>query len=1025
MRYADPAVCAGCREPIASDLRCRTCGLDLGTPEGGRVWQALQAVDAAVELARAATTAAPVAPTSGAAPDVQGPAASPGSPTEGAPAPAPASAPATASAPAAAPPLPPLGATPTTPRPPRRQVGAGTVILALGALALLVAGAIFITVYWGPMGVLGRALVLLALTAVVGAAAQVVTRRRLRSSAEALWTVFLGFLALDWFQARGQGLLGLDAVDASVWTLGWSVVTVGLVRLVVGAGRRRLDDGAELVTVSVVGGVAVWFGAWAVAEQIFDLGATVFWAALASLVVAGVLAVVLRTGAVTLGALVAAGAVVAAGLTAVAAAVVEAVVHPSLRDLTVQGHGVPLLLVALLGLAASAVQRLEVTVRSVTAAVGASGAILLVALPAEEAWPGRGGLVACGVAAAVLVWPRGSAAPARGLRAAGLVPSLVAVSGLLPWVGVLGEGIDAALHTDGGQPLGHRLDVASVPGADHAWLAAVLAVLVCVALVGAAAWRVAAPLRSHAPGVATGVVLVVGLALVADADPTALVLSLATILGGVALWLVADRTGATAVWAGWRWIALAVVVLAPVLAVDAWWACVVAWSVASVLLVVAARLSADDAVARAVAVLAAGVWGAGAVGPLVMALGGPGEVLVGALLATGLLTLVLVVLRVPDPAARSGGEVAAVLVVAASFALADARVTTLQVAISWCVVAAVLIALSGLRHGRLTLYLALSAVAAVVGAALTTFDWEAAVALWPTATALVVVAAVRAREPLLRELLAGTGAAAGVACAVPVLRLADAGAGTTSLALLVAAGAVGAVSAFALRTRRGRLGVETAAVLWIVTAVALGAAGTTTAWTALLLTVLGTGLVVLSLTVPDRAWLRWWGAGSLGGAYVLRLVASDVDVVEAYTLPFAVVLLGAGTWALLRSRVPDGARRWGGESVAALSPGLVLSLLPSLPQALDGPTSVRGVLLGLAALGILLVGLRLRWKAPFVAGACVVALVLVVQLGPAAIALPRWVVIGVVGVTFLAVGATWESRVRDGRAAVRWVGAMR
>jgi hypothetical protein len=102
-----------------------------------------------------------------------------------------------------------------------------------------------------------------------------------------------------------------------------------------------------------------------------------------------------------------------------------------------------------------------------------------------------------------------------------------------------------------------------------------------------------------------------------------------------------------------------------------------------------------------------------------------------------------------------------------------------------------------------------------------------------------------------------------------------------------------------------------------------------------------------------------------------------------------------------------------------------LRLLPSLPQALLAPTSPRGLALGLVSLAVLALGVRLRWLAPFVAGAVLVGLLLLVQLGPVAVALPRWILIAAAGVSMLGVGMTWESRVRDGRAAARWIGAMR
>jgi uncharacterized membrane protein YccC len=109
----------------------------------------------------------------------------------------------------------------------------------------------------------------------------------------------------------------------------------------------------------------------------------------------------------------------------------------------------------------------------------------------------------------------------------------------------------------------------------------------------------------------------------------------------------------------------------------------------------------------------------------------------------------------------------------------------------------------------------------------------------------------------------------------------------------------------------------------------------------------------------------------------------------------------------------------------ALSAGTTLALLPSLPQALDEPTSVRSLVLGLVAAVFLFAGTRLRWKVPFVGGAAVLLLVVLANVGPWAFAVPRWSLIAVLGGLAIAVGATWESRVRDGRAAVGYISRMR
>jgi|GEM_PF-3863520 len=174
--------------------------------------------------------------------------------------------------------------------------------------------------------------------------------------------------------------------------------------------------------------------------------------------------------------------------------------------------------------------------------------------------------------------------------------------------------------------------------------------------------------------------------------------------------------------------------------------------------------------------------------------------------------------------------------------------------------------------------------------------------------------------------------------------------------------------------------------------------------------------VVAALRQERRDYL---GAGviALLVAYVLVVVDSSFNVVEAYTLPIGIALLAAGLgW--MRRRPTTGT--W-----TALGAGLAVSLLPSLPQALADPTGLRALLLGAAAVAVLGVGAWRDWQAPFVMGSSVAALVLLFNIGPYANAAPRVVVIAVVSAALVAIGVTWEDRVRDGRRIVAFVKAMR
>ncbi|GAA3020635.1 SCO7613 C-terminal domain-containing membrane protein [Streptosporangium longisporum] len=171
---------------------------------------------------------------------------------------------------------------------------------------------------------------------------------------------------------------------------------------------------------------------------------------------------------------------------------------------------------------------------------------------------------------------------------------------------------------------------------------------------------------------------------------------------------------------------------------------------------------------------------------------------------------------------------------------------------------------------------------------------------------------------------------------------------------------------------------------------------------------------------PDRRrWAGYVGTGFLLAASWLRLLASDVTVVEAYTVPFSVVLLVIG---LLR------VRRGPTSSWVAYGPGLASSLLPSLLALLGGSGTLRPLLLGVAALAVLLAGARFRSQAPVVLGGLTLAAVALHELTPwvaqLAALVPRWVPMALGGLLLVAVGATYEARLRDVRRLRAAVGRM-
>ena len=162
--------------------------------------------------------------------------------------------------------------------------------------------------------------------------------------------------------------------------------------------------------------------------------------------------------------------------------------------------------------------------------------------------------------------------------------------------------------------------------------------------------------------------------------------------------------------------------------------------------------------------------------------------------------------------------------------------------------------------------------------------------------------------------------------------------------------------------------------------------------------------------------MSWVGVTVLGFATLIRL-AADVKAPELYTLPAALLLLGAGLWRLRADPESD--------SLEALGSGLTLALVPSLLLALEDPISTRGVLVAAAGVATMVLGVRERWGTPLLAGAGTTALLALRELQPLSDAVPRWVSLALLGLVLLAVGITWESRLRNLRAAGRYLVGLR
>nr|WP_306327970.1 hypothetical protein [Streptomyces venezuelae] len=238
----------------------------------------------------------------------------------------------------------------------------------------------------------------------------------------------------------------------------------------------------------------------------------------------------------------------------------------------------------------------------------------------------------------------------------------------------------------------------------------------------------------------------------------------------------------------------------------------------------------------------------------------------------------------------------------------------------------------------------------------------------------------------------------------------------TALALLLVPAATAAVGA---KARPVALPVEVTGAVVALPAFALAASRP--AFLALALALGGVIAAATALRPERRAFASWTAAVLFLAATWVRLAAWEVTTPEAYTLPVTVPALVVG---FLRHRRDPAVSSW-----TAYGPGLAATLLPSLFAAWTDPEWPRPLALGAAALAVTLLGARFRLQALLVVGGSVLALDGLHELAPYVVqvvgALPRWLPPALAGLLLLAVGATYEQRLRDARRLRDRVARMR
>ncbi|SKC48128.1 SCO7613 C-terminal domain-containing membrane protein [Okibacterium fritillariae] len=178
---------------------------------------------------------------------------------------------------------------------------------------------------------------------------------------------------------------------------------------------------------------------------------------------------------------------------------------------------------------------------------------------------------------------------------------------------------------------------------------------------------------------------------------------------------------------------------------------------------------------------------------------------------------------------------------------------------------------------------------------------------------------------------------------------------------------------------------------------------------------------------PLGRLVRWTAVGAaLVITAAVFVSAARLSSGAPYDADIFAAIVGA---ALVVGGLIDLGRRPALRSWPALGPGLLVALVPSLLADYGQTTLPRIVLLGVAAIAVLLFGVLRKLQAPVIIGAVVLLLHGLAQLWPwisdLYSAIPWWLWVGVGGILLIVVAATYEKRIRDARAVARSIRSLR
>ena len=288
-------------------------------------------------------------------------------------------------------------------------------------------------------------------------------------------------------------------------------------------------------------------------------------------------------------------------------------------------------------------------------------------------------------------------------------------------------------------------------------------------------------------------------------------------------------------------------------------------------------------------------------------------------------------------------------------------------------------------------------------------EWTTLAALGSTVVAGVVAGAV-GRHQTWRFMGWLSAAVLAIATAVAAAFAADLQPHQAAFAVLAAAAAVLVVGVLLAARRRRWDGAAVQAAAHAGAVVSLLLTVNAPRHCAAVCALWGVAVGLRALWPATSATARSAYAAAAGGSELigwwLLLASAQVSLVEAYTLPLAVMALVAG-WAAMRGH-PE-LRSW-----IAYGPALAAAFLPSLASVVSAPGNEwRRLLLGLGSLAVVIAGSVRRLQAPVVLGGGVLAVVVLHELVLIWDRTPRWIPLAVGGLLLVGLAVTYERRLRD------------